>query len=41
MTRRFQISPRRLDILPALRLAMTATAVNLGVSRQTLHAIFA
>ncbi|HVC60844.1 MAG TPA: HigA family addiction module antitoxin [Acetobacteraceae bacterium] len=31
----------REDILPALRLTVTAAARNLGVSRQTLHAILA
>ncbi len=31
----------REDILPALRLTVTQVAENLGVSRQTLHAILA
>jgi addiction module HigA family antidote len=31
----------REDILPALRLTVTAAAKKLGVSRQTLHAILA
>ena len=31
----------REDILPALRLTVTAAAQKLGVSRQTLHAILA
>jgi antitoxin HigA-1 len=31
----------REDILPALRLTVTAAAAKLGISRQTLHAILA
>ena len=31
----------REDVLPALRLTVTAAAAKLGVSRQTLHAILA
>lgn len=29
------------DVLPALRLSVTAVAANLGVSRQALHAVLA